>query len=270
MANVKQRYIKPGRDFNYSEGVKVKATAAVYADQIVYVDGSSGPFLKVSPADADLAAGANGRLMIAKHDIAAGSYGIVLPWKLVTTVATDSVAVGAAIYLADTVTAGVAGNLSLTAPNGDAKVVVVGRVTVSATVANGGAILVHADAPEERVQGGAVSATSSQVGRPTEQLKVVLPQSTNNCDITLPYGIIITDVHTISAGTATDTAIGIKGTGADAIFTAIAFGGADGTRVQVAVISRTHSAIPAGTVLRTRKGGNGDVGDIVVYTFIRA
>ena len=55
MANIKQKYIKPGRDYNYSEGVKVLATAAVAADQIVYVDGSSGPFLKVSPADCDAA-----------------------------------------------------------------------------------------------------------------------------------------------------------------------------------------------------------------------
>ena len=84
MGNLKQRFIKAGRDFNYAEGVKVKASSAVFADQIVYVDGSSGPFLTVVPADADGGVASGGRLMIAKHDIPVNGYGIVLPWKLVT------------------------------------------------------------------------------------------------------------------------------------------------------------------------------------------
>ena len=36
MGNLKQRLIKAGRDYNYAEGVKVKATEAVYQDQVVY------------------------------------------------------------------------------------------------------------------------------------------------------------------------------------------------------------------------------------------
>jgi hypothetical protein len=76
MGNLKQRLIKPGRDFNYAEGVKVRASAAIYADQIVYVSGSEGVYLKAAPADADDAAKTIGRLMIAKHDIPANGYGV--------------------------------------------------------------------------------------------------------------------------------------------------------------------------------------------------
>ena len=111
MANIKQKYIKPGRDYNYSEGVKVKATEAIYADQIVYVDGSDGPFLTVSIATATLPAESRGRLMIAKHAIAAGSYGIALPWKLVTNFNTLAGAVGDPVYLAGTPGSATASNM---------------------------------------------------------------------------------------------------------------------------------------------------------------
>jgi hypothetical protein len=86
MGNMKQRLIKPGRDFNYAEGVKVKnasTSVAIVADQIVMVNGYEGPYLKVTPA-LGTAKGARGRLFITKHAIPADGYGVVLPWKLVT------------------------------------------------------------------------------------------------------------------------------------------------------------------------------------------
>ena len=85
MANIKQKYIKPGRDYNYSEGVKVlNGTGSdIAADTVLFVNGYEGPFLKVTPA-LGTAKGARGRLLIAKHAISAGGYGVALPWKLVT------------------------------------------------------------------------------------------------------------------------------------------------------------------------------------------
>mgnify|MGYP003144755982 CR=1 FL=1 len=103
MGNLKQRLIKPGRDFNYAEGVKVKngTGSSIAADSIVFVNGFEGPYLKVTPALADDEVNCNGRLMIAKHAIPAGGYGICLPWKLVTGVATNNITVGKRVFLAD-------------------------------------------------------------------------------------------------------------------------------------------------------------------------
>jgi hypothetical protein len=213
-----------------------------------------------------------GRLMIAKHDIPANGYGVVLPWKLVTTVATDGagVALGDAVYLNDTVTDGVAGNLTLTAPTADTQIVILGRVTKLAA-AGTGSILVHADAPELRVHGGPYTATNAAAqGCAMEQLRVTTGANTDNIDLTLDYPVIVTDVHAISAGSETDNAICINGTGANAICTAFAFGGADGTVTRAALISRTHCSVAAGTPIRVRKSGNGDAGDLIIVTFIRA
>ena len=138
MGNLKQRLIKPGTDFNYAEGVKVKATEAVYADQVVYVTGSAGPFLTASRADANLAGGAEGRMMVAKHDIPADGYGVVLPWKLVKDFDTSAAgAVGDPVYLSDTPGTTRASNVTFTCPTGS-RHVLIGRVTVDATAANGG------------------------------------------------------------------------------------------------------------------------------------
>jgi hypothetical protein len=103
MGNLKQRLIKPGRDFNYAEGVKVKAGEAIAANDIVYTSSYSGPFCVVSKADASASATCAGRLLIAKHAIPDGGYGVALPWKLVTGIDTSaSSAAGAAVYLSDT------------------------------------------------------------------------------------------------------------------------------------------------------------------------
>jgi len=105
MGNLKQRLIKPGTDFNYAEGVKVKnasTSTAIAADTVVFVNGYEGPFLKVTPAlGTDRAA--RGRLFIAKHAIPADGYGVVLPWKLVTNSTNFSTgAVGDRVFISDT------------------------------------------------------------------------------------------------------------------------------------------------------------------------
>jgi hypothetical protein len=101
--NLKQRLIKAGRDFNYAEGVKVLASEQIYTDQVVYVMGSEGPFLKVAIADADAAGKTDGRMLIAKHDIPANGYGVCLPWKLVKDFDTSAAAaVGSPVYVSAT------------------------------------------------------------------------------------------------------------------------------------------------------------------------
>ena len=85
--NLKQRLIKAGRDFNYAEGIKVKnsdAANSIAANTVVCVQGHEGIFLKVKVARGGTALETTGRLHITKHEIPAGGYGVVLPWKLVT------------------------------------------------------------------------------------------------------------------------------------------------------------------------------------------
>ena len=130
MGNLKQRLIKAGRDYNYAEGVKVKAAEAVYADQIVYVFGSEGPYLTVKKADADTQLETGGRLLIAKHDIPLNGYGVCLPWKLVKDFNTsDAANVGDPVYLGDSPGTARGDNLVLTAPtSGAGRLVKVGHV----------------------------------------------------------------------------------------------------------------------------------------------
>ena len=125
MPNLKQRLIKAGTDFNYAEGMKVKAAAGVTitANQIVYANGYEGPFVIVALADATDLETCSGRLMIAKHDIPAGEYGVVLPWKLVTGLDTNGLTVGNPVFLSET-----PGGWQGTAPGGGAQSVIVGSV----------------------------------------------------------------------------------------------------------------------------------------------
>jgi len=128
MGNLKQRLIKAGTEYNYAEGVKVKAAAGVdiAENEIVVANGYSGPFIVVTKAVADPAINCTGRLMIAKHAIPAGGYGVVLPWKLVTGINTaSSASVGVPVYLSATT----AGGFTFTAPSGGTtQVVTIGSV----------------------------------------------------------------------------------------------------------------------------------------------
>ena len=273
MGNLKQRMIKAGRDFNYAEGVKVKASAAVYADQIVSVSGSEGVYLKVQPADAgnDESLKSIGRLMIAKHNIPADGYGVVLPWKLVTTLSTNGHAVGDPIYLADSVSTAVAGNLTRTCPT-SAKAIVVGRIAIAATVANGAAVLVHADAPEERVQGGTTSSGSTLIsGCPVEQAMFTLGADGATVTVSFEYPIIVTDVTVICGGTTDITDVKVYNgavAGSDYLAT-IATNITDEKGVgRAETISDGKQAVAAETVISTVRTG-GQVEDAIVITFIR-
>lgn len=274
MGNIKQRYLKASRDMPFAEAVKVKATAKVWTDQIVYVDGSAGPYLSVSVADADLAIASSGRLMIAKHTIEAGKYGICVPWKLSKTLSTVSAAVGDPVFLSDAPTTAVSGNLSLTAPTGDAKVIIVGRVTVAATIANGGAILLKASAPEN-IQAGRGTLTGTNtlvVGRPTESIAWVIGAATE-VTLTILNAITITNVA-VTAGGSTGVNVNVyngAASGGNKICTQMATGGSVDVRTNAAGIhvSTGKNAVAAGGTIRCTKSGTGDALDTVVLTFIR-
>lgn len=102
--NLKQRLIKAGRDFNYAEGVKVlnnDTVNAIAAGIIVRAVGYEGPFLKVAPifpTATGQALEATGRLLIMKHDLPAGGYGVGLPWKLVSGIDMSGKNVGEPVY----------------------------------------------------------------------------------------------------------------------------------------------------------------------------
>tara|TARA_R110000824_G_scaffold99164_1_gene236291 strand:+ start:117 stop:575 length:459 start_codon:yes stop_codon:yes gene_type:complete len=83
VGNIKNRAIKPAGSFNYAEGIKVKASEAIATNDIVIIQGVSGGIAVVSLADAATAAGVKGRVLISKHAIPSGGYGVALPWKIV-------------------------------------------------------------------------------------------------------------------------------------------------------------------------------------------
>ena len=274
MPNIKQRYIKPGRDFNYSTGVKVKATAAVKADQIVYVDGSNGSFLTVSPADADLpiasgkSFGSDGRLMVAKHDIAINAYGIVLPWKIVKTVDTSAGVVGDPAFLSNTAGTTVASNLTLTCPTG-ANQVIVGRVTVAATIANGGAIHVDA-AAAEKAKGGLASATQF-FGADTKIFKILMnTNGAQDVDIAMKRPVILVDSWFQNGPGHTGTVVSTVSNGTTLCITNAATAAANNAVGRMTHIVHAQTAIPAGTNLRVSKDGDGDAGDYAYVQVILA
>lgn len=274
MGNLKQRLIKAGRDFNYAEGVKVKASTAVYADQIVYVDGNEGPYLTVKTADADLALAAGGRLLIAKHDIPASGYGVCLPWKLVTTVATDGHTIGDPIYLLDTAdSAPTDANIGRACPTGNAMAVVVGRITKVGTVAAGAGILVNASAPEERVQGGKTATAATLVtGSPVEQFVWTLGADGATTTITNEYPIIVTDILVIqgsaTAITQVDLYNGAASGGNEIASVDTSLAGTDGAALRAEFIYDAKAVVAAESTLSCVRVGGGTA-DMIVVTAIR-
>ena len=272
MGNLKQRLIKAGRDYNYAEGVKVKATTAVYADQIVYVDGSEGPYLTVAAADANGGLTSTGRLLIAKHDIPASGYGVCLPWKLVTTVATTGHTIGDPIYLADAPGSAAGANLVRACPTGDAEAIVVGRITKVGAVGTG-AILVNAAAPEERVQGGKTATGSTLIsGSPVEQFVWTLGAGGATTTVTVEYPIIVTDILVIQGSATEITEVNLyngAASGGNVIAKVLTdMGTTDGAALRAEFIYDAKAVVAAEGTLRCVRVGGGTA-DLIVVTAIR-
>lgn len=86
MGNLKNKWVKPGGSFNYTEASKVynsSTTVTIETNDILVIDGVTGGMATVALADAVTVRGSDGRLLIAKHAIPPESYGVALPWKIV-------------------------------------------------------------------------------------------------------------------------------------------------------------------------------------------
>ena len=98
MGNLKNKWVKPGGSFNYTEAVKVynpSITVTIDTNDILYISGVTGGMGTVALADASSPRTADGRLLIAKHVIPPESYGVALPWKIVEGVDVATVDSGA-------------------------------------------------------------------------------------------------------------------------------------------------------------------------------
>jgi hypothetical protein len=268
MANIKQRMIKAGTEYNYAEGVKCKAAENIYADQIVYASSSSGVHQVVTRADADTQLATGGRLLIAKHDIPSGEHGICLPWKLVKSQDTSSAgAVGDPVYLGDSPGTAKGDNLVLTAPtSGAGRLVRVGTVMVKATVENGGAILVDAAGAESWGAGARVATTDKTlaVGASPFCYHVVLAAAA--VDITCPFPMILVNLLYIQGGgTAGSVTVSKDGT----TVATSATGGGD-TEVEVmATYNDLQKTFAAGNVIGFDRT-DGQAADIAIAWFIPA
>tara|TARA_R100001509_G_scaffold69013_1_gene38290 strand:- start:816 stop:1253 length:438 start_codon:yes stop_codon:yes gene_type:complete len=88
---IKNKSIQPAGSFNYAEGIKVyNGTADDFStNQIVQINGVVGGVGSVRLADSVSADGVRGRVLVLKHDLPAGRYGVALPWKIVEGVDTS-------------------------------------------------------------------------------------------------------------------------------------------------------------------------------------
>lgn len=123
MPSVKNKWVKPGGSFNYTEGQKVlnQSGNTLAKHAIVQITGVAGGVGIVTPADGtdptgDLIAG---RLLILRHAIPDGRYGVGTPWIIVTGTAkepldTSAGGVGDPVYIDATGS----GGWTLTAPSG--------------------------------------------------------------------------------------------------------------------------------------------------------
>lgn len=88
MPSVKNRWVKPGGSFNYTEGVKVYATVDIAKHDIVIMVGVRGGVGEIALASGTTIRGVQGRLLCARHAIPAGRYGVASPWTIVEGVNT--------------------------------------------------------------------------------------------------------------------------------------------------------------------------------------
>tara|TARA_R100000808_G_scaffold24978_1_gene60099 strand:- start:3102 stop:3728 length:627 start_codon:yes stop_codon:yes gene_type:complete len=101
---IKQRQVLPSVDKQRSAAVKVKASEALSANDIIMATGVSGAHMTVNQADVDNFTEIGGTLWIADYAVDSGTtVACAVPWKLITDIDTSSAsAVGQPVYLSDT------------------------------------------------------------------------------------------------------------------------------------------------------------------------
>ena len=120
MPSVKNRWVKPGGSFNYTEGQKVLNRHAVPGTTLptlcaVRVTGVAGGVAIVEPADGGAPATITGRILFLRHAIPDQRYGVGTPWIIATGTARNPIDTLAAAP-GDPVFIGAAGVWQLAAP----------------------------------------------------------------------------------------------------------------------------------------------------------
>ena len=101
MPSIKNRWVKPGGSFNWTEGVKVynNAGAELAKYAVVQITGIRGGIAEVKAADATAAAKIKGRLLFMRHATPAGEYGVATPWILIEGQNTSATNLGDPWYI---------------------------------------------------------------------------------------------------------------------------------------------------------------------------
>ena len=240
MAKFKQDQIIPGVTKTRTNAVKVYCDGAVAANDLISVTGTTGDFMKVSPADANGAVTLNNSLLwVADFAGASGEYlPLAVPWKVVVGIDTSSVTIGDPVYLSDT-----AGSYNLT--TGSIKV---GTVLTSATAANDGTILF---APQGMVpSSGTVKSpitTMINVGANDVEIQLTQPAGTVLTD----FGCVLTTAVAGSSGNI-NVKLGTADDGAEIIAATAVMSSATaapiGTGVQVASAAQSEGDASAAWV----------------------
>jgi hypothetical protein len=88
MPSVKNKWVRPGSAFSYPGGQRVynNSGADLPKNTIVYLSGTQGNVATVAPSDGatPTLATQNGRLLVLRHAIPQGKYGIGQPWAILS------------------------------------------------------------------------------------------------------------------------------------------------------------------------------------------
>ena len=100
MPSIKNKWVRPGSSFNYTEGVRVKnATAGTLnKNTVLAVTGAVGGVATVEYA-VGLTALQTGMILICAHEIPAGEYGVGRPWMIIADVNTAAFALNQDLLL---------------------------------------------------------------------------------------------------------------------------------------------------------------------------
>jgi len=88
MPSVKNKWVRPGSAFSYPGGQRVynNSGADLPKNTIVYLNGTKGNVATVAPSDGTTPTTQDGRLLVLRHAIPQGKYGIGQPWVILTNI----------------------------------------------------------------------------------------------------------------------------------------------------------------------------------------
>ena len=86
MPSVKNKWVRPGSAFSYPGGQRVYNNTGgdLPKNTIVYLSGTQGNVATIAASDGATALKQNGRLLVLRHAIPNGRYGIGQPWVILS------------------------------------------------------------------------------------------------------------------------------------------------------------------------------------------